>query len=509
MIRNYGIGNRAIAISTQQPDVLRADALILPWSGAESPRPPSPVLKAAGSAVLAEILEYDEGSEVMLTSAGALPQRFLFHLSLPGDEKVALSVIEDRLRDCFFQAGVLGLREVAIAILDFSPYVESFSDLVARVWTTSREFLTRERGPHRLLLLIDDRDLRGQYLRHFLDRKQAEDRRWEVEEPVLATPLPPGARLPRQAVLRAPGQGTEQVLSLELCDFLPDPDSMAGALVDLLEDYRLGRDMGESRLRLIGPMAAAFAAGMAQRGEERIAGEHLRILGSPLALRLPWELLPGLREGVALGEGHLLTRGTNFLHFRRRNLRPEPDGLHTSLRVVGESGAARRLAQGIQELVETRGLEVYWSTEQEATARIIHCLDAPALESLLDEGRPDCELVVLELPPGADGAGAMPPAIDPLGERAGVLLAHGCRHVLAPLAPFREVGERDAFRSALYERLFGGATVGESLQYAQRVLMESQGLDAGWWLYRLFGQTDSALLPARARLRDGATLVTP
>lgn len=506
MIRNYGIGNRAIAISTQQPDVLRADALVLPWSGLDSPRPPSEVLKSAGAAVLGEIGEYGEETEVMLTSAGALPQRFLFHLSLPREDKVALGVIEDRFRDCFFQAGVLGLREVAIAILDFSPYVESFSELVARVWTTSREFLSRERGPQRLLFLIDDRDLRGQYLRHFLDRKQAEDRRWEAEEPVLATPLPPGARLPRQSVLRAPGQGTEQVLSLELSDVLPAPETMAGALAALLEDYRFGRDQGESRLRLVGPMAAALAAAMVQRGEERQPTERLRILGSPLALRLPWELLPGTGEGVFLGEGHLLTRGTNFLHFRRRNLRPETDGLHTSLRVVGESGAARRLAQGIQELVETRGLEVYWSTEQEATARIIHCLDAPALESLLDEGRPDCELVVLELPPGADEAPAL---LDQLGERAGVLLAHGCRHVLAPLAPFREVGERDAFRSALYERLLGGAMVGESLQYAQHLLMESHGLDAGWWLYRLFGQTDSALLPARARLRDGATLVTP
>jgi len=506
MIRNYGIGNRAIAISTQQPDVLRADALVLPWSGLDSPRPPSAVLQAAGAAVVAEIAEYGEGSEVMLTSAGALPQRFLFHLSLPREEKVALSVLEDRFRDCFFQAGVLGLRELAVAILDFSPYVESFSDLVARVWTTSREFLSRERGPQRLLFLIDDRDLRGQYLRHFLDRKQAEDRRWEHEEPVLATPLPPGARLLRQPVLRAPGQDTEQVLSLELSDALPAPEAMAAALRALLEDYRLGRELGESRLRLVGPMAAAFAAGLAQRGEERAPAERLRILGSPLALRLPWELLPSAREGVCLGEGHLLTRGTNFLHFRRRNLRPGTDGLRTSLRVVGESGAARRLAQGIQELVETRGLEVYWATEQEATARIIHCLDAAALESLLDEGQPDCELVVLELPPGHEAELA---ELDPLGERAGVLLAHGCRHVLAPLAPFREVGERDAFRAALYERLLGGATVGESLQYAQRVVMESQGADAGWWLYRLFGQTDCALLPARARGRDGATLVTP
>ncbi len=506
MIRNYGIGNRAIALSTQQASELRVDALVLPWSGPDSPRPPSAVLKMAGETVLGEIAEYGGEREVMLTSSGDLPQRFLFHLCLPAEEKADLAVLEDRFRECFFQAGLLGLREVAIAILDFSPYVESFSDLVTRVWTTSREFLSRERGPRRLLFLVDDRDLRGQYLRHFLDRKQLEDRRWEGEEPVLATPLPPGARQPLPRPLRAPGLATEQVLSLELSELLPAPEQMEAALADLLADYSEARDPSENRLRLVGPMAAALAAGLAQRGGEDGLGERLRVLGAPVVLRLPWELLPSQRDGVFLGETHLFTRGTNFLHFRRRNLRPETDGLRTSLRVVGESGAARRLAQGIQELVETKGLDVYWSTEQEASARLIHCLDASALESLLAEGRPDCELVLLDLPPGGGQEAGDP---DLLGERAGELLAHGCRHVLVPLAPFREVSERDAFRAALYERLLGGATVGEALQYAQRVLMESHGLDSGWWLYRLFGQTDCALLPARSRNREASTLVTP
>ncbi len=506
MIRNYGIGNRAIALSTQQAFELRVDALVLPWSGLDSPRQPSAAHRAAGEGVLAEIAEYGGEREVMLTSAGALPQRFLFHLSLPAEEPVDLAVLEDRFRECLFQAGLLGLREVAISILDFSPYVESFSELVTRVWATSREFLSRERGPRRLLFLVDDRDLRGQYLRHFLDRKQLEDRRWEAEEPVLATPLPPGARTPLPRPLRAPGLSTEQVLSLELSEVLPAPELMEAALEALLADYREGRDASESRLRLIGPMAAAFTAGLALRGGDEALAERLRVLGSSVVLRLPWELLPGQREGLFLGETHLFTRGTNFLHFRRRNLRPETDGLRTSLRVVGESGAARRLAQGIQELVETKGLDVYWSTEQEASARLIHCLDAAALDSLLAEGRPDCELVVLDLAPGG---GEDPTGPDRLGERAGELLAHGCRHVLVPLAPFREVGERDAFRAALYERLLAGATVGEALQYAQRVLMESHGMDSGWWLYRLFGQTDCALLPARGRSREAATLVTP
>ena len=505
MIRNYGIGNRAIAVTTQRPEILRADALVLPWAGPDAPRPADGALAAAGDVVLQEIAEYGGEREVMLTSGGALPQRFLFHLSLPANEKVDLALVEDRFRECFFQAGVLGLQELAVAILDFSPHVESFSELVGRVWVTTREFLARERGPRRLLFLVDDRDLRGQYLRHFLDRKQAEDHRWEGEDQTLATPLPPRSGTVAAAPLKTPGTMTEQVLSMELADVLPAPEALEAVLDALLSDYAAGRDSGDARLALAGPMNAALDQALSnRRGRDELLSSHLRVLGSPLVMRLPWELLPARDGRGFLGEDHLFTRGTNFLHFRRRGVRAETDGLRTSLRVVGESGAARQLAQGVQELVEARGLEVFWSTEQEATARLIHCLDLPALDSLLAEGRPDCELVLLDLPPGAS---LSDPDSDPLGERARELLAHGCRHVLAPLAPFREVAERDTFRAALYERLLGGASVGGALHYAQRVLMEAHGPDSGWWLYRLFGQTDCALLPARSRGREAFELV--
>ena len=503
MIQHYDIRKRRIGMSTQSPEILRVDALVLPWSEPDSEHPESPVLTKAGEAVREEIAEYKGEREVMLTSGGTLPTRFLFHLSMPAEGKADLRTVEARFRDCFFQASVLGIQEIAVSLVDFSCHVDSFSELVGRLWDTSREFLAREKGPQRLILLVDDRDLRGQYLRHFLDRKEAEDRKWERLDGAHAVPNAPDIEskpapnflddTPRRVM------ATEQVLNLELDSATGDTQAveerLEAALDDLIEDYRAGRALAGSLDRLAPTMSAALAESMAARGGgDTELSERLRVLGGPLVMRLPWELLQAEGEAIHLGEDHLFTRGTNFLHFRRRG-NPQPaDPRRVSLRVMGEAGPAQILAGGLQEMVIAKDLEVQWSQESNAAARFVHCLDKGTLEGLLLEDDPACELVFADLPPGEDG-----PDTSGVAEIARRLLAQGCRHVLAPLAAFRSSSERDIFRAAFYERVLSGASPGEALRYGQRVLMEAHGTTSGWWLYRLYGQTDAPLLPAKQR----------
>ncbi len=505
MIQHYDIRKRRIGMSTQTPEILRVDALVLPWSEPESEHPESAVLAKAGDVVREEIAEYRGEREVMLTSGGSLPTRFLFHLSLPTEGKADLRTIEMRFRDCFFQASVLGIQEIAISLGDFSHHVESFSELVGRIWDTSREFLAREKGPQRLILLVDDRDLRGQYLRHFLDRKEAEDRKWERLDGAHAVPNTPDIEskpapnflddTPRRVL------ATEQVLNLELDGSPGDARSveerLEAALESLIEDYQAGRALAESLDRLTPTMSAVLAESIAAREDgETTLSEQLRVLGNPLVMRLPWELLRAEGETLYLGETHLFTRGTNFLHFRRRGNPTPTDPRRVSLRVMGETPRAQALAGGLQELVIAKDLDVQWSQESSAAVRLVHCLDQGTLESLLTEDDPACELVFADLPPGESGMDA-----GVIAETARRLLAQGCRHVLAPLAPFRSSTERDAFRAAFYERILSGASPGDALRYGQRVLMEAHGAASGWWLYRLYGQTDAPLLPARPRQR--------
>ncbi len=500
MIRHYNIRDRKIGMCTEAPETLEVDALVLPWSGHESEYGESSVMSSAGQSVRNEIDEYNGEREVMLTSGGLLPVRFLFHLTLPESGAADLRTIEDRFRDCFFQAGVLGIQELAISLPDFTAHVDSFADLVARIWETSREFLARDRGPRRLILLIDDRDLRGQYLRHFLDRKEEEDRQWERLDGARVTTVTKVEAKPPASLLDTPRRTlkTEQVLNLDPVGISDDPHTaeqeLAEALDALLEDYQAGRTLAGNLDRLSPAMSSALAGSLSSgSASPRPLGDRLRVLGNPLAMRLPWELLQEKDGLLYLGEGHLFTRGTNFLHFRRHGKAQPTDLRKVSLRVMGETPSAQSLSGSIQELVILRELDLLWSTESEAAARLVHCLDAGALEALRAEEDPACELVFADLPPGES-----PACADEIGETARHLLAQGCRHVLAPLAPFRSSSERDAFRAAFYERLLAGATPGESLQYAQRVLMETFGMGCGWWLYRLYGQTDFPLIPGKA-----------
>ncbi len=501
MIHNYDIRDRKIGMCTQAPETLGVDALVVPWASPESEHGESSVLTLAGQSVRNEIFEYHGEREVMLTSGGLLPSRFLFHLTMPDEGVADLRILEDRFRDCFFQAGVLGIKELAISLPDFTAHVDSFPDLVARIWETSREFLARERGPSRLIYLVDDRDLRGQYVRHFLDRKEEEDRKWERLDGGRVAPAAVTEDKPTASLLDTPLRKlrTEQVLNLDLGADGNDPTmaeaGLEAALDALIEDYQAGRALA-GRLELLGPpMSQALADSLAKgKGEPQALGERLRVLGNPLVMRLPWELLQSEGELLHLGEEHLFTRGTNFLHFRRSGRSPASDSRNVSLRVMGETPAAQALAGGIQELVIMRELDLLWCTADEAAARLVHCLNAGALESLLREEDPACELVFADLPPCEEPEGGAN-----LGEIARELLARGCRHVLVPLAPFRSSSERDTFRGAFYERLLSGASPGESLQYSQRVLMETFGTGSGWWLYRLYGQTDAALISGKAK----------
>jgi len=487
MTRLYDIRERSIEVSTQRPTDVRVDASILPWRPGDREREATGILGKAGGAVLVEIDDYRGERDVMLTSGGFLPSRFLFHLTLPEEGKVDPEILEERFRDCLFQAGVLGLGELAIPIVEFSPFVEDFSELVEAVWKACREFLGRERGPRRVLFLVEDRDLRGQYLRHFFGRKQAEERKWSAGDSAPGAIPTPASQTPSEAILRR-REGEEKVLSLDVAE----TDALTGALQSLLVDYSQGRSLDPTLCGLTPPMRQALDRSVSRQGEPSELPTRLRILGSDLVLKLPWELLR-LGHGY-LGEEHLLTRGTNFLHFQKERRRTSPQPFQVSFRVTGSPDAARRLAEELQSLSERRQLGLSWGKEEGASARLVHCLGRKAAESLLDEMPLSCELVFLELEPGEDWRESSGIATE---ECARQLVAHGCRRVLAPLAGFRSDRERFAFRTTFYERLLSGASVGDALHYAQRVAMEAFGTHSGWWLYRIFGQTDEILIPAR------------
>jgi hypothetical protein len=130
---------------------------------------------------------------------------------------------------------------------------------------------------------------------------------------------------------------------------------------------------------------------------------------------------------------------------------------------------------------------------------LVHCLDARAAADLLERERPASELIYLDLPLGdADGA----EAAAALSELARGFVAHGTRRVLAPLARFRNEDERQGFRTAFYRQLLAGDSAGEALRRAQQSTRDRFGAESGWWLYRIFGQTDEALIPAASRDRS-------
>ncbi|MBN2170425.1 MAG: hypothetical protein JW819_03775 [Candidatus Krumholzibacteriota bacterium] len=485
MIHQYEIRSRIVEIATQSAREIRAESLLLPWPEGGSEHPAG-ALGLAGTAVLDEIAAYRGERDVMLTSAGALPARFLFLLSLPVDEPCPPSLIEERFRDCLFQASVLGLAEVAVPVLEFSPYVSSFSELVDSIWNACREFLGRERGPQRILFLVDNRDLRGQYLRHFLRRKESEDHDWDEEGAVAPRA---GAAAPRElppAAPPAPQGALEKVLSPELLD----ADFFARGVADLLADYGAGRDPAETLARLEPAMRTALLDCLGDGFEQTALPPRLRILGDGEILRLPWELLR--RGDRFLGEDHLIARGISFLHFLR-NGRIAAGRRPLRLLVRGEAEAARELGTELQQLARQHHITLDAGDRDAAGAGVVHCLGRDSLRELLAGVRMPCDLTLLELEPGDEP----PSGGATLEDWAQQLLGRGCRRALIPLAPFRDEAERRLFRAVLYGRLFLGDTAGEALLRAQAALRREFGPGAGWFLFRLFGQTDEGLVPAR------------
>jgi O-acetyl-ADP-ribose deacetylase (regulator of RNase III) len=501
MKSNTGIQSRTVEISTKLPEEVESDALLLPWRGGEELEEAGGILQKAGPDVLEEILEYRGEREVMLTSAGDLPMRFLFHLTMPAEGKASLDILEERFRDCLFQAGVLGIREIAIPLLEYSSFVDSFSELVATVWRSCSEFVARERGPKRVLFLIQDRDLRGQYLRHFFNRKLAESEGWGMmdssKQPV-ATIRPPG--LPRPLGADYSQFETEKVFSPELAD----PEGLGVILDELLREYSEDRNYDVTLERMLPPMRSAFRHCIGGKEALHDLPSRLRVLGADSVLRLPWELIH--ERGTFIGEDHLFTRGTNFLHFNKDN-RPFKGGTpNVSFRVAGGADAAREVGAEITELTERAQPELKWSEESEAEIRMLHCMGEDTARALLEQETPAYEIAFIDLESGDCVAGEPEGSLD---ELARSLLASGCRRVLVPLARFRKRQERQIYRRAFYDRLLSGAKAGEAHRYAQRALMEAFGAYSGWWLYRIFGQTDEAILPAgvqtggHGRLRGG------
>ena len=483
MTHQYEISGRVVEIATGSTGEIRAESLLLPWPEGGTERPEG-ALGLAGTAVLDEIAAYRGERDVMLTSAGALPARFLFLLSLPVDEACPPELVEERFRDGLFQAGVLGLSEVAVPVLEFSPYVNSFSELVESIWNACREFLGQERGPHRILFVVDNRDLRGQYLRHFFRRKESEDHD-PAEDAAAPRAVAPPRELP-PAAPPAPRVALEKVLSPELMD----GGRLAQGVAALLADYAAGRDAAEALSRLEPVMRAALLGCLGDGFEGRALPPRLRILGEDGVLRLPWELLR--RDGRFLGEDHLFARGASFLHFLRDG-RSVASRRSLRLLVRGEAEAARGLGTELQQLARQHHVTLDGGDRSADGAGVVHCLGRESLRELLAGVRMPCDLTLLELEPGETPPGGAPS----LEDWAQQLLGRGCRRALIPLAPFRDEGERRLFRAVLYGRLFLGDPVGDALQRAQAALRREFGPGAGWFLFRLFGQTDEGLVPAR------------
>jgi hypothetical protein len=488
MNRQYNIRQRTIEVSTQHPQDIPADAMLLPWRGADTGDRSAGLLAKAGPLVQDEITEYGDERHVMLTSAGNLQVRFLFHLTLPdGEEDVDLDIVEERFRDCFFQAGVLGLSDLVIPITEFSSITGDFAGLVARIWQACSEFIARERGPRLIHFLVDDRDLRGQYLRHFFKRKQSEDHSWD--------------QLPAHEVIPAPVKGNVVMLDKALPVRIKNsrekvvtltadqPDLLLDHLDRLLDSYEAGDGPGPE-LDLLGPLMSDLLTASLPAGEaHQPLSPKLRFLGSPPLYRIPWELIQG-KNGF-LGHDHLITRGTNFLHFSRKG-GYRGRGNRVSFRIAGDPEQAKGLAEEFRSLCKHQQADLNWSGDQGESVRLVHCVGPGMMENLVQESDLDCEMIFLDIRAGERLARGVREQLD---EWAGYLLAHGCRRVLAPLTAFRTEEERTVFRQVFYKRVLDGSSAGEALHAAQAALRDRFGSLGGWFIYRLCGQTDDSLLP--------------
>jgi len=85
--------------------------------------------------------------------------------------------------------------------------------------------------------------------------------------------------------------GEERVLTLDL----GDEEEARGALAELLEAYRSGKPSDAALVRLGPPMRRALARALAPGEDLASLPPKLRILGSDLAMRLPWSCWRGRR----------------------------------------------------------------------------------------------------------------------------------------------------------------------------------------------------------------------
>ncbi|MCP4547263.1 MAG: hypothetical protein GY835_12460 [bacterium] len=506
MNQQYRIRHRIVEVSTSDPSAISADAILLPWTAEKLDDEPIGLLKSGGERLLEELDEYPCDRDVLITSAGKLNSRFLFHLTLPtaeseemeelqepfdsqgeGPEYLDLDVLEDRFRDAFFQATLLGLTDLAIPVNEFSVLVESFSGMISVIWRVCSDFLAQDKGPRSIIFLVNNRDLQGQYLSHFFKRKQLDDSGGNDEGMLDEVIVPRANRITPIADLRSPVQfsGAERVLTMK-------PDNglqLDRKLNTLIDAYRHDVDLDPMIADLQNPMLATFTESLCSKSFEQNPPNRLRILGATDDCRLPWELLS--IDGSNLADEFLFTRGTNFLHFNKK--RP-PGGAASkgiSFRIAANQTQGRPLAEELQEISKRLECNVNWNPGARGGVRVVHCIGLPAIKGLLAEEDLQYELIYLDLEPGEEIRSEIVMEMD---EWAKELLTRGCRRVIAPLVSFRNDHERRIFRSAFYERLLGGNSAGHSLQSAQGACKAAFGKHSGWFLNRIFGQTDEVLV---------------
>ena len=424
-----------------------SDALLLPWQ--EDGELLDRILGEETGSILQEALAYPVDRSVRLTSPGGFSSRFLFHLSTSQE----LSMLES-LKEGFRQARLLGLRELALPLEEFSSPETSFPQLLGEL----QEAWKASAGAGQTLHLMARR---GELWARYLQEQS-------ISLEVPADPFPG-----KSDEIPFPGQKREAVLRPRLSSGL-DPEE---ALCRLLGDYRNGKSLDASMKALRGGMLHSLSSSMEEwRGYSLPA--VLRILGSSPVLRLPWELL---RDGDRyLGENRILPRGSSFYMLGQREPGPDlpweislycsderRDALEGELyNLLLRSGARRVSAKSREErrrmvyLSGTRALEEFFSKEERCAGDL----------AFVDDVTEDWE--------------------DPLEEAAGQILARGYRSVLAPLAPFRDRREGKLYHMALFENYFRSASLERGFSLAQKAMIEAFGSDSGWFLYRVFGQVD-------------------
>ncbi len=458
-----------VEVSSRELSDVSADALVLPWRGDVGVLPT--LLEEGAPAVLAQLREYPEDRDLRLTSAGMLSVRFLLHLSLPVRGAAGKELLRKRMGELFQHARVLALRELAFPIGQFADAGEDFTVLVEALWESWQE---EGEESIRLKLLVDDQDLRAEYLRRFLQRRRG------------ASAAPSKDR-PRE-VLSGSVEGA-------LRPVLPSGLDLEQALERLLEDYREGRPLGDALGLLSGPMTKAFA-GALEPGEdmEDLPGV-LRILGSGLLQRLPWELL---RDGSTfLGERFLFPRGSSFYVLGGRN---QVADTSYCIEVYADENRRGALSQELRNLLH-RGGAILGEGEAGKEAHTVFCASGlEAWENLLAQEKVrGGEMIFLEK------TNEWEEPVD-VEELAGRFLARGFRRVLSPMAAFRDPREERLFRMAFFEQYFRGHGAGGALRYAQRALLEAFGIHSGWFLYRIFGQAEDRTYATRSSIRKGMVL---